>query len=90
MRARYRSPYGTIASAWRLEKGVLRLDVTVPPGTTATVHVPTSAPEAVTEGGRPASQSHGVQAAGVAGGKAVFRVESGEYSFEAPLKRPGK
>jgi alpha-L-rhamnosidase len=63
-RARYRSPYGAIASAWRLEKGMLRLDLTVPPGTTATVYVPTSASEAITEGRRPAALSPGVQTAG--------------------------
>jgi alpha-L-rhamnosidase len=84
-RARYRSPYGTIASNWRLDRGVLHLDVTVPPGTTATVHVPTTRPAAVTEGQRPAAQSPGVRAVGVEQGKAVFEVDSGEYAFEAPL-----
>ena len=92
-RARYRSPYGTIVSNWRLERGVLHLDVTVPPGTTATVHVPTSKPAAVTEGRRPAAQSPGVRAdgVGVEKGKAVFEVDSGEYAFEAPLvPAPGR
>ena len=36
--ARYRSIHGWIASDWRIENGVLHLEVTVPPGTTATVY----------------------------------------------------
>jgi alpha-L-rhamnosidase len=39
-RARYHSVHGDIISEWRLEKGAFRLNVTVPPGTTATVFVP--------------------------------------------------
>ncbi|MGZ5952516.1 MAG: hypothetical protein ACXWO1_20520 [Isosphaeraceae bacterium] len=52
--------------------------MTVPPGTTATVHLPTSKPVAVTEGRWPAAQSPGVRAVGVEKGKAVFEVDSGE------------
>jgi alpha-L-rhamnosidase len=37
-RARYRSLYGWIASEWRIENGKMHLEVTVPPGTTATVY----------------------------------------------------
>ena len=67
------------------------MDVTVPPGTTATVHLPTTKPAAVTEGRRPAVQSPGVRAVGVEKGKAVFEVDSGEYAFEAPLvPAPGR
>jgi alpha-L-rhamnosidase len=34
------TPYGRAAVAWRRRDGRFRLDVTVPPGATATVHVP--------------------------------------------------
>jgi alpha-L-rhamnosidase len=51
-RTRYKPPYGPIVSNWRIENGMLHMDVTVPPGTTATVYVPASTPAAVTEGGR--------------------------------------
>jgi alpha-L-rhamnosidase len=39
-RARYRSIHGDIVSDWRIEKGAFRLNVTLPPGTTATVFLP--------------------------------------------------
>jgi alpha-L-rhamnosidase len=37
-RTRYKSIHGTIASDWRIENGVMHLEVTVPPGTTVTVY----------------------------------------------------
>ena len=39
-RARHLTPYGEASVSWKRESGELRLDVTVPVGTTATVHVP--------------------------------------------------
>jgi len=39
-RASYHSIHGDIISEWRIEKGIFRLNVTVPPGTTATVFLP--------------------------------------------------
>jgi alpha-L-rhamnosidase len=64
---------------------MLHLDVTIPPGTTAEVRVPTFAPSSVTEGGRPAAHSPGVRPVSAEGGKAVFRVGPGRYSFTATL-----
>jgi alpha-L-rhamnosidase len=83
-RAKYQSIHGEIASDWRIENGTLKLDVTVPPGTTATVYVPGAGPAQVTP------RSARVKAAGTRNGRAVFEVESGKYSFEAklPAARP--
>jgi len=86
-RASYKSPYGQVVSNWRIENGVLHLDVSVPPGTAAAVHIPAASPAAVTEGGRPANQSPGVQSAGIKNGKALFEVGPGQYAFAAKLVR---
>jgi hypothetical protein len=86
-RARYQSPYGLILSHWRLENATLHLAVTVPPGSTATVAVPTSNPEAVTVGGRPAGQFPGVRPSGAERGRALFQVGPGQYAFAAPYGR---
>ena len=80
-RASYDSINGTIRSAWKLDGGVVTLDVTVPPNVTATVYVPTADAAAVTEGGRPAAEAPGVTPLP---GTAAFRVGSGTYHFEAP------
>jgi hypothetical protein len=86
-RARYQSPYGRIVSHWRLEDGLLRLAVTIPPGTRATVAIPTTAPEDVKEGGRPAAQAPQVRSVGTENGRALFEVGSGQYAFTAPYAR---
>jgi alpha-L-rhamnosidase len=86
-RASYRCPYGEIISNWRLDGGSLHLDLTVPPGTTATVYLPTADAATVREGDRPAAQSRGVSAAGAEGGKARFQVVSGTYAFTCPYTR---
>lgn len=49
--ARHLTPYGEASVQWQREGGKLTLDVTVPVGTTAAVHVPgTSEPEVVSHG----------------------------------------
>ncbi|MDR6685302.1 alpha-L-rhamnosidase [Arthrobacter sp. 1088] len=49
--ARHLTPYGEASVQWEREGGKLTLDVTVPVGTTAVVHVPgTSEPEVVSHG----------------------------------------
>ena len=76
-----------IVSNWRIENGALHMDATVPPGTSATLYLPSSAPEAVTERGRPAAQARGVRSSGVEKGKAVFELASGSYQFVSKLPR---
>jgi len=83
--SKYNSIRGPIVSDWRIQDGVLHLDISVPPGTTATVSIPAAIPSSVTEGGRPAVESPNVKARGVENGKAVFLVESGRYGFASKL-----
>jgi alpha-L-rhamnosidase len=84
-RTRYRSFHGTIVSNWPIENGVLQLDATVPPGTTATLYLPSAAPALITENGRPAQQSAGVKVAGADNRRAVFELTSGSYQFASKL-----
>ena len=42
-RAELETPYGNALSAWRIEGGKLKLEVIVPPNTTATVRLPVPA-----------------------------------------------
>ena len=86
-RTSYKSVHGMIVSNWRIENGTLHMDATVPPGTSATLYLPSSAPEAVTEGGRPAAQATGVRSSGVEKGKAVFELASGSYRFVSKLPK---
>jgi alpha-L-rhamnosidase len=76
-RASHESMYGRIASHWRRENGRFLLDVTIPPNTTATVHVPAENAAAV-------KKPEGARLLKFENGQAVFEVPSGTYSFAAP------
>jgi alpha-L-rhamnosidase len=67
-KASYESPYGTIRSAWQRTAAGLEWQVTVPPNTTATAHVPAAPGEQVTLDGQ-----------AVAG--ATFELGAGSYAF---------
>ena len=75
---------GTITSDWKIANGDFELAVTIPPNTTATLFVPTRAPQAMTENGFPAQSSRGVRLLRHEPGRAVFQVTSGQYVFKSP------
>ena len=83
MSATYDSVRGRVAVSWRRTASGVELDVTVPPTSTAEVHVPASSAAAVTESGNPAGAAEGVRFERVANGYAVYTVGSGEYHFAA-------
>lgn len=84
--ARQETPLGTAATCWRSgPAGALGVDVVVPPGATAQVHVPAADEGRVQETGQgirvPASKAPGVVFVEQKDGRAVFRVASGAYRF---------
>lgn len=74
--ASLRTRYGTIGSGWRLEGRDLVLEVTVPPGTTATIDVPAVSADRVS-GGR------GARFGQFANGYATYTATGGHYTFVA-------
>jgi alpha-L-rhamnosidase len=81
--AAHTSLYGKIESDWEIKDDRLRWRIVVPPGTTATVVVPTTRPESVTESGQPIQRAQGVRAVGQSAGGLSCEVGSGEYRFES-------
>jgi len=79
----YESIRGTIATRWEKEGDVLRLEVTVPPGTRATIHVPSSSSDAVRESGVLAKDAGGLTLVGWSDGATILEAVSGRYSFIA-------
>jgi alpha-L-rhamnosidase len=73
--------YGTLSSAWRLERGRFTLDVTVPPNTSAEVTLWDAPLEQVRESGVALTARDGVRAARQRGNDVVVDVGSGSYSF---------
>jgi alpha-L-rhamnosidase len=91
VKASFLSPYGTIRSAWeRNVGGVSDADaasfawqITVPPNTTATIHMPAKAAAAVTESGKPAADAAGVKFVRQDDNHAVYEIASGTYNFKS-------
>jgi alpha-L-rhamnosidase len=78
-RGEYDSVRGRIVSAWRVEGDRFDLRITIPPNTTATVHVPVDGDAGISEGGKPIEQSEGVEV--LRTGEVVLAVGSGDYEF---------
>ena len=75
-RAATRTPYGRVAAAWRRDdRGGLELDVTVPVGSRALVHVPAPSRADV-------RADRGARYVGMRDGRPVFETGSGNYGFE--------
>ncbi len=83
--ASHKSMYGPIATAWKRDGVSFRLNVTVPPNTTATVWIPAKSAAEVSESGKPAGSAKGVKYLRSEKGSALFEVESGSYSFKSSL-----
>lgn len=82
-RASYNSVRGKITSEWKKADGRFTLDVTIPPNTTATVHVPAATAERVREGSKFVSQVEGVRVVASSNGIVTLLVPSGQYAFSA-------
>lgn len=82
--AAYDSVHGKIAVSWRKKDGILSLDVSIPPNTTATLFLPGEKPDAITESGRSLADAPGVKVLGVKDGAVSLALGSGSYSFACP------
>ena len=80
------TPYGPLASEWKLANGELTLAVTVPANTSAEVVMPAASTEAVREGNVAAVSTPGVKGAIFKDGKVTLLVGSGRYEFSTRLQ----
>jgi alpha-L-rhamnosidase len=88
--ADYTTNYGKVRSAWKVANGQLVMDVEIPANTTATILVPATDANSVTEGGKPLGGVKGMQVDGMKGNYLAVKVGSGRYSFAttAPAPKP--
>ncbi len=80
------SPYGTIRNRWEKTGDHLKMSVTVPPNSHATVHIPTTNPASLTESGKPIAEAEGITLLPPADGHAVMKVAAGRYEFSCRMK----
>jgi alpha-L-rhamnosidase len=79
----YRSIRGPITSDWKIKRGRLTMDVTIPPNTTAVVYVPAQKPEDVWISQAGPQDVDGFNLLRVEENAVVYQVRSGQYRFEA-------
>jgi alpha-L-rhamnosidase len=85
VKARVESPYGTIRSEWQILNGKLKLMVSVPPNTTATIYLPTKNPKSIKEGNVPIAQANGIKHLRDTKELSVLEIQPGHYNFEVAL-----
>ena len=79
------TPYGRAAINWKKSANAFKLDIEVPVGSTATVYVPASKAEEVTESGKKIKNDDVIRFEKMENGYAIFNVGSGKYSFDSKL-----
>jgi hypothetical protein len=82
-RASYNSVRGKVSSFWKRDGDAFTLAIEIPANTSATVFVPATSVEDVTESGKAATQSVGVRFVTQEKDRAVFAIESGRYEFKS-------
>ena len=82
--ASHLSPYGRIATSWKLNGRNLELEVVIPANSSATVRLPRTSPSAVTEGGHALASGSGITAVTAQGSDTLVEVGSGRYVFSYP------
>lgn len=81
-KATFESSYGTIASGWERKDGKTIVKVKIPANTTATIILPASDRNKVSESGKSLSEDENISDIKSADGKVTFQTGSGDYSFE--------
>lgn len=79
------TPYGTASVRWEKEAGAFKLDIRVPVGSTASVYVPTSSINSITENGKAIKDKKTISFQRMENGYAIYNVGSGAYSFGSRL-----
>ena len=80
-RVKYRSVAGPVSTAWRITGGGMKVNVTIPANTRATIQLPGVGGE-VLESGAPAERTGGLTMLK----EGVFDAVSGEYEFVYPYR----
>jgi alpha-L-rhamnosidase len=85
VKGKYDSVRGPISTEWHRDGRDLSLEISIPPGTSATVFIPAKNSGDVLENGIAAAKSAGVKFLRMENGSAVFEINSGKYEFTASL-----
>jgi alpha-L-rhamnosidase len=81
-KASFESSYGPVASGWERKDGKIIITVKIPVNAKATIYLPVTSAEKVTEKGKPLSANPNLSDIRTQENKVVLESGSGEYIFE--------
>ncbi len=90
--ARFNTLYGEIKSNWKLAEGKLSMQITVPPNTSASVHIPNidqpwtvieESGKVLIQSGKTIEEVSGIKLVDISDETTIFEIGSGEYEFIA-------
>lgn len=73
--------YGTLSNAWKKDSAQISMQVEIPANTRATIYIPATDVDQITESGSPLSLSKTIKITGSEEGYLVVETGSGQYSF---------
>ena len=85
VKAHYDSIHGRIVSNWKRTENKFELETEIPANTMATVYLPASDADKITEGSKPLAKVKDVKFLRMEGKTAVIAVPSGRYHFKSEL-----
>lgn len=86
----HQGSYGPISVDWKNTNGSFEMKLSIPANSTATVYLPATSVDSLTESGQSIEKATGVSLLRMEAKRAVLRVDSGEYAFSARVAEPGK
>lgn len=82
--ATHNSMYGPIESKWKIEDKMFKLNVVIPPNTTAIVYIPSGSIRNITESGKAVKKIKDIKLLENKTRETLLEIGSGTYKFEAP------
>ena len=76
-----RTIYGNIDSEWKKTHGAFEIRISIPPNTTATIHLPASEKSRIFANEQPVSVNTELKVLGFTNGRAIIKTGSGDYKF---------
>jgi hypothetical protein len=83
--ASIKSVHGEISSSWKIKGNDFLLTVRIPSNCRATIELPQTDPDKISENGIPVKSSQNIRTGKTSNGRIQLEVGSGEYNFTCPL-----
>ena len=73
--------YGMVSNSWKIDDDKILMDIEIPPNTTATVYIPATNADDITESGKKLSSINEIKISSVENSYVVLNIGSGAYHF---------